>query len=152
MEIGDVSDITLTRDGQAEVTLQITDEDYAPLREGTLATVRQASLSGVANRYIDLRLPGGDAPEIADGGTIRQTDTTTAVDLDQLFNTFDPEAREALQASSRASAAPTRAAAPSRTAACSTSTRRWPRPAACSPSSTATRSSSSASSSPPPSS
>ena len=44
-------------DGQAELTLSI-DEDYAPLRRGTLATVRQASLSGVANRYIDLRLPG----------------------------------------------------------------------------------------------
>ena len=50
-------DIQLTPDGQAELTLSI-DDDYAPLRRGTLATVRQASLSGVANRYIDLRLPG----------------------------------------------------------------------------------------------
>ena len=97
LEIGDVQDIALTRDGQAEVTLQITDGDYAPLRRGTLATIRQASLSGVANRYIDLRLPPDEAPEIADGGTIAQDDTTTAVDLDQLFNTFDPEARKALQ-------------------------------------------------------
>ena len=53
------------------------------------ATVRQASLSGVANRYIDLRLPARRAPEIPDGGAIAQDATTTAVDLDEIFNTLD---------------------------------------------------------------
>ena len=51
--VGKVENIDLTADGQAEVTMTI-DDDYAPLRRGTLATVRQASLSGVANRYVDL--------------------------------------------------------------------------------------------------
>jgi len=93
---GKVEDIRLTADGQAELTLSI-DEQYAPLREGTLATVRQASLSGVANRYVDLRLPGGRAREIPDGGTLRQDATTTAVDLDQIFNTLDEPTRKDLQ-------------------------------------------------------
>ena len=93
---GKVEDIRLTQDGQAELTLSI-DEKYAPLRRGTLATVRQASLSGVANRYIDLRLAGGRAPEIPDGGTIAQESTTTAVDLDEIFNTLDEPTREDLQ-------------------------------------------------------
>jgi phospholipid/cholesterol/gamma-HCH transport system substrate-binding protein len=93
---GKVEDIRLTADGQAELTLSI-DEQYAPLREGTLATVRQASLSGVANRYVDLRLPGGRAREIPDGGTLRQDATTTAVDLDQIFNTLDAPTRKDLQ-------------------------------------------------------
>ncbi len=97
VEIGEVTDIDLTGDGQADLTLRISDPTYAPLRAGTLATVRQASLSGVANRYVDLRLPGGDAATIDDGGTIAATDTTSAVDLDQLFNTFDPASRKALQ-------------------------------------------------------
>ena len=96
-QIGSVTGIDLTRDGQAELTLEITDEDYSPLRRGTLATVRQASLSGVANRYVDLRLPPDGAPEIDDGGVIAQQDTTTAVDLDQLFNIFDPRTRRSLQ-------------------------------------------------------
>ena len=53
--VGKVTNIDLTPDGQARVTMKVKD-DYAPLRRGTLATVRQASLSGVANRYIDLRM------------------------------------------------------------------------------------------------
>jgi phospholipid/cholesterol/gamma-HCH transport system substrate-binding protein len=93
---GKVEDIRLTPDGQAELTLSI-DDDYAPLREGTIATVRMASLSGVANRYIDLRLPGARARPIADGGTIRQDRTTTAVDLDEIFNTLDEPTRKDLQ-------------------------------------------------------
>jgi phospholipid/cholesterol/gamma-HCH transport system substrate-binding protein len=96
IKAGTVEDIRLTPDGQAELTLSI-DEDYAPLRRGTQATVRQASLSGVANRYIDLRLPASGAPAIPDGGVIEQEDTTTAVDLDQIFNTFDDPTRKDLQ-------------------------------------------------------
>src|SRR3954471_6000998 len=94
--VGKVTNIDLTPDGQARVTMKIKD-DYAPLRRGTLATVRQASLSGVANRYIDLRMAPQKAEKIPDGGVIEQDSTTTAVDLDQLFNTFDPATRKALQ-------------------------------------------------------
>ena len=95
--IGKVTNIDLTPDGQADITLKITDSTYAPLRQGTKAIVRQASLSGVANRYVDLQLPDGtQTQKIPDGGVIDQSDTTTAVDLDQLFNTFDPKTRKAL--------------------------------------------------------
>jgi phospholipid/cholesterol/gamma-HCH transport system substrate-binding protein len=94
--VGKVKDIDLTEDGEAEITMSI-DKAYAPLRRGTLATVRQASLSGVANRYIDLRMAPHGAKKIPDGGVIEQDATTTAVDLDQLFDTFDPETRKALQ-------------------------------------------------------
>ena len=96
MPAGKVDEIRLTDDGQAELTLSI-DEKYAPLREGTHATVRQASLSGVANRYVDLRLGDGRAAAIPDGGTLRQESTTTAVDLDAIFNTLDEPTRKDLQ-------------------------------------------------------
>ncbi len=95
--IGEVTEIELTDSGEAEVEIHITDPDYAPLRRGTQATIRQASLSGVANRYVDLRLPPGSGGAMDEGAVITQADTTTAVDLDQLFNVFDPEARKALQ-------------------------------------------------------
>jgi phospholipid/cholesterol/gamma-HCH transport system substrate-binding protein len=97
--VGTVDDIQLSPDGQAVVTLTINDEN-APLRQGTRATVRQASLSGIANRYVDLSMPPGDSSntsEIPDGGSIGVERTTTAVDLDQVFAIFDPHTRTAVQ-------------------------------------------------------
>jgi phospholipid/cholesterol/gamma-HCH transport system substrate-binding protein len=95
--IGTVDKIELTPNGQAKLTLGINDSNYDPLRVGTLATVRSSSLSGIANRYIDLRLGPGDAARIPNGGTIGSGYTTSAVDLDQLFNTLDTPTRKALQ-------------------------------------------------------
>jgi phospholipid/cholesterol/gamma-HCH transport system substrate-binding protein len=98
-DVGSISDITVTPDGQAEVEFSIS-EDYAPLREGTIGTIRQYSLSGIANRYIDLTLPAGpdaENPEIPDGGLIGAEATEEPVDLDQVFNIFDPVARVAVQ-------------------------------------------------------
>ena len=101
--VGEVEEIDLTSNGRADVTLRI-DNDLAPLREGTQITVRQASLSGVANRYLDLRLAPDTARDLPDGATIPEQQTTTAVDLDQLFATLDPKTRTALRDVVRGSA------------------------------------------------
>jgi phospholipid/cholesterol/gamma-HCH transport system substrate-binding protein len=95
--IGSVSKITLTPGGQAELTLTIDSSTYQPLHQGTLATVRLASLSGIANRYVDLRLGPGTAAKIPNGGVIPASSTTSAVDFDQLFNTLDGPTRKGLQ-------------------------------------------------------
>jgi phospholipid/cholesterol/gamma-HCH transport system substrate-binding protein len=94
--IGSVQEIRITDDGQAEVKLKI-DSDHAPLRVGTKAAIKQFSLSGIANRYVDLSIPPNGAAKIPDGGQIGIDKTTTAVDLDELFNTLDPKTRKALQ-------------------------------------------------------
>jgi phospholipid/cholesterol/gamma-HCH transport system substrate-binding protein len=74
------------------------DDEVAPLRRGTQANPRTASLSGVANRYVDLQMPPGEAPEtIPDGGVIPVEDTTTAVDLDHVFALFDEKTRKGLR-------------------------------------------------------
>jgi phospholipid/cholesterol/gamma-HCH transport system substrate-binding protein len=104
--VGSVKDITLTPDGQAKVRLEIKD-DFVPLRRGTQATVRQASLSGIANRYVDLTMPPGDdsnTPTIPSGGSIHTNNTTTAVDLDQIFNMIDDRTQKSVQAFFRNSA------------------------------------------------
>jgi phospholipid/cholesterol/gamma-HCH transport system substrate-binding protein len=95
--IGSVSNISLTPNGQAQLTLNISDSKYQPLHAGTEATVRQTSLSGVANRYVDLRLGPAGTPEIPDDGVIGTESTTSAVDLDQLFNTLNPPTLKGLQ-------------------------------------------------------
>lgn len=103
--VGSVSNISLTPGGQAELTLDINDSTYQPLRQGTEATVRLTSLSGIANRYVDLRLGSATAPKIPNGGVIGTQNTTSAVDLDELFNTLDAPTRKGLQEVFQGSAA-----------------------------------------------
>jgi phospholipid/cholesterol/gamma-HCH transport system substrate-binding protein len=96
--VGSIKEISLADDGQAEVEMEISDESYTPLPEGTNAEIRSQSLSGIANRYISLELPPEDTEEkISDGGTITQADTTSEVDLDQFFNTLDKPTVDSLK-------------------------------------------------------
>ena len=88
--VGSVKEISLGDDGQALVKMEISDSAYAPLPDGTHATIRSQSLSGIANRYVDLDLPAQpDGKTISSGGAISQADTTSEVDLDQIFNTLN---------------------------------------------------------------
>ncbi|MGI9020804.1 MAG: MlaD family protein [Solirubrobacterales bacterium] len=97
--IGKVDAITLTDDAQAQVEITV-DE---PLAEGSTALIRSTSLSGIANRYVSiLPGPGDDLPE---GTTLKSSETTTPVDLDQLFAALDEETRESLQEVIQGSAA-----------------------------------------------
>jgi phospholipid/cholesterol/gamma-HCH transport system substrate-binding protein len=87
--VGSVTEIRLAPDGQANVTFTV-DDEFTPLRRGTVATVRWASLSSVANRQVQLTLPPhGVGEEIGDGGTLSQTETITDVEVDQFFNMLD---------------------------------------------------------------
>jgi phospholipid/cholesterol/gamma-HCH transport system substrate-binding protein len=101
--VGKVKSMTLTDNGLAELTVSIED-GYAPLREGTKAVVRASSLSGIANRYIDLTLGPANGKAIPNGGVIDPAHTTTAVDLDEIFNIFGPRERKALSGVIRGSA------------------------------------------------
>jgi phospholipid/cholesterol/gamma-HCH transport system substrate-binding protein len=87
---GTVKDIALGDRGQALVTFTVSDP-YEPLREGTTATIRSYSLSGIANRQIQLDLPPAEAAggEIESGSTLPLSATTSEVDLDQIFNTLN---------------------------------------------------------------
>src|SRR5918992_1315848 len=72
-------------------------EDNQPLRRGTQVMVKQASLSGIANRYVDLHLGPANGEEIEDGGVIGTDETDTAVEIDQIFALFDERTRKGLQ-------------------------------------------------------
>jgi phospholipid/cholesterol/gamma-HCH transport system substrate-binding protein len=94
--VGKITDIKLSDNNQAEVTIQV-DDAFAPLHEGTKAIVRVVSLPSVANRNISLEPGPNNAPDIPKGGWLETDRTTTAVDLDQLFNTLDTKTRRSLQ-------------------------------------------------------
>ena len=90
LQTGTVKSIELGDDGQALVSFTVSDE-FAPLPRGTIAAVRQGSLSSVAGRQLQLTLPPSNEGqgEIEDGGALTQAETVSAVDLDEVFNTLD---------------------------------------------------------------
>ncbi len=94
-QIGTVTDVRLSDNGQAAVQMRI--DRFAPLRFGTTATIRSPSLPGVANRFVALSLAPRSERAIPDGGTIPSYRTTSAVELDELFDTLDARTRRNLQ-------------------------------------------------------
>src|SRR3954454_1490774 len=94
--VGKVKSIELTGDAQARVKLSV-GSGFDPLHEGTTAVIRASSLSGIANRYVELHPGPNSGAKIEDGGTINADKTQAPVDLDQLFNTLDPKTRKGLQ-------------------------------------------------------
>jgi phospholipid/cholesterol/gamma-HCH transport system substrate-binding protein len=97
VRIGSVKSIDVSQDGHAEVEFGIDNDDYEPLRRGTQVMIKQSSLSGIANRYVDLKLGPANGEEIDDGGEIGPDQTDTAVEVDQVFDLFDERTRTGLQ-------------------------------------------------------
>ena len=90
---GTVESLGLTDDNLAEVNVEVDQE----LHEGTTATIRATSLSGVANHYVSIS-PGPNSNDaLDDGAELGLASTTTPVDIDQFFNTFPPRVRKGLE-------------------------------------------------------
>jgi phospholipid/cholesterol/gamma-HCH transport system substrate-binding protein len=94
--VGTISDIELDKQANAVVTMEV-DDDLAPLHEGTTATIRASSLSGITNRYVSLKPGPNSNRKIDDGGRIGTDDTAAPVDLDTVFNSLDAKTREGLR-------------------------------------------------------
>src|SRR4051794_23163666 len=94
--IGKIKSIALDDHGQARVKMSV-GSGFDPLHHGTTAVIRASSLSGIANRYVELHPGPNSSPKIDDGGQIGADKTQAPVDLDQLFNTLDPKTRKGLQ-------------------------------------------------------
>jgi ABC-type transporter Mla subunit MlaD len=93
--VGQVSSVRVA-DGRALVGLGLSDSAW-PLHQGTIATIRYGTTIGNGTRRIDLT-PGQDsAPAIPQNGTIVERYTTTPVEFDQVFNTFDSHTRAQLR-------------------------------------------------------
>jgi phospholipid/cholesterol/gamma-HCH transport system substrate-binding protein len=90
--VGKVESIDLTDDNLAAVHVEVEQE----LHEGTTATIRATSLSGVANHYVSISPGPNSSPALEDGSELGLASTQTPVDIDQFFNTFPPKVRQGL--------------------------------------------------------
>jgi phospholipid/cholesterol/gamma-HCH transport system substrate-binding protein len=93
---GTIKAIDLAGDGQAAIDIAV-DHRFGPLRQGTTAVIRQSGIASIAGRYVDLSPAPTTEPALDDGATISGEKTTSIVDLDQLFDTFDPKTRAGLK-------------------------------------------------------
>ncbi len=75
------------------VTIEMANK-FAPIHKDATAMLRIKTLLG--ENYIDLT-PGRRRPPLPDGATLPASQVKQAVQLDQIFNTFDPQTRAAFR-------------------------------------------------------
>ena len=96
-QVGSISEIRVTHDGQADVELEIDDEAILPLHEGTRATIRSLGQAGITNRFVALSPGPRSAPELPDGATLPAQRTSSVVALDAVLASFGPRERANLK-------------------------------------------------------
>ena len=92
--VGTVKSISLTGNGQANVGLSL--HGTGTLHRGTVARIQEDSLSGIASKYVSLEPGPVTAPALSSGSTISSSDTYSEVNVDELFDTFNPATRTGL--------------------------------------------------------
>ena len=71
------------------------DNQYAPIHRNAQAILREKTLLG--ETYVQLTEGSPNAPSVPDGGRLSNGQVIPAVQLDQIFNTFDPTTRDAFR-------------------------------------------------------
>jgi phospholipid/cholesterol/gamma-HCH transport system substrate-binding protein len=95
VSVGKVQKIELSPDKKhALATLEI-DDKYAPLPTNTKAILRQKTLLG--ETYVELTPGSPRGPDVSDGSTLPIGQVSQAVQLDEIFRTFDSRTRQAFQ-------------------------------------------------------
>ncbi len=95
VSVGSVVNTRLANDGNHTIaTLQI-DRQYAPLPVDTKAILRTKTILG--ETYVQLTPGVRNGHYLNDGATIPEGQVVPAVQLDQIFNTFDPKTRAAFE-------------------------------------------------------
>jgi ABC-type transporter Mla subunit MlaD len=95
VNVGKVQTIELAPNGKQALATAAIDDRYAPLPESTRAILRTKTLLG--ETYVELTPGSNREPPLADGGELPAAQVAESVQLDEIFQAFDPETRRAFQ-------------------------------------------------------
>jgi phospholipid/cholesterol/gamma-HCH transport system substrate-binding protein len=95
VDVGKVESIELGTGGKEAIALLNIDDKYAPLRDSTRAMLRTKTLLG--ETYVELTPGAAGEPALHDGATLPSAQVTESVQLDEIFQAFDPKTRRAFQ-------------------------------------------------------
>jgi len=94
VSVGKVKSITLADSGLADATIEM-DSPYAPVPANTRAILRQKTLLG--ETYVELTPGNASGPTLPEGGTLPEAQVSQAVQLDEIFRTFNARTRQAFK-------------------------------------------------------
>jgi phospholipid/cholesterol/gamma-HCH transport system substrate-binding protein len=95
VSVGKVVSVGLDPQGnRTQATIQL-DNQFAPLHADATAILREKTVIG--ETYIQINPGPTSARPIPDGGALARSNIVPAVQLDQIFNAFDPTTRRAFQ-------------------------------------------------------
>ena len=94
VSVGTISRVERIPGGEAEATLEL-NSDFAPIPSDTQAILRQKTLLG--ETYVELTPGSEEAEPLPENGSIPTAQVSDAVQLDEVFRTFDPKTQEAFR-------------------------------------------------------
>ena len=95
VNVGKVKATELGPGGRTTVAEVELDGRFAPIRADTRAILRQKSLLG--ETYVELTPGGASGPDLSDGDTLARANVEETVELDEVFQAFDPRTRRYFQ-------------------------------------------------------
>jgi virulence factor Mce-like protein len=94
VSVGKVKSIELSDDGYADSVIEL-EARYAPIPSDTQAVLRQKTLLG--ETYVELTPGSSESEPLPEGDSLPPAQVSDAVQLDEIFRTFDPRTRAAFQ-------------------------------------------------------
>jgi ABC-type transporter Mla subunit MlaD len=95
VDVGKVESIELGPKGHESIALLNLDDKYAPLPKGTRAMLRTKTLLG--ETYVELSPGNKNEATIPEDATLPPAQVAESVQLDEIFQAFDPQTRRAFQ-------------------------------------------------------
>jgi virulence factor Mce-like protein len=94
VSVGKVKSVNLGSDGVADASIEL-DSQYAPIPADTRAMLRQKTLLG--ETYVELTPGNRNGPTLAEGAMLPKAQVAQAVQLDEVFRTFNARTRGAFR-------------------------------------------------------